>query len=105
MSNFVYDLTANNKFYLANGVTVALRCGVDEIVASFHEAETDRELRPFDSSKEPAILRQRLFLNDRLGARPECHDQIVDFFLRDEFLHFPLLNSNCRDPTVLLDRG
>jgi predicted O-methyltransferase YrrM len=45
ISNFVYDLTESSKFYLANGVAVALGCNVDEIVAFFHEAEADQELR------------------------------------------------------------
>src|SRR6185312_14336848 len=45
ISNFVYDLTESNKFYLANGVAVALGCGVDEIVMFFREAEADHDLR------------------------------------------------------------
>lgn len=45
ISNFVYDLTESNKLYLANGVAVALGCTVDEILALFGEAESDRDLR------------------------------------------------------------
>jgi predicted O-methyltransferase YrrM len=61
VSNFVYDLTESNKFYLANGVAVALGCGVDEIIAFFQEAEADQELRAhLIQNKSPPFFGRRL---------------------------------------------
>jgi predicted O-methyltransferase YrrM len=61
VSNFVYDLTESNKLYLANGVAVALGCGVDEITAFFQEAEADQELRAhLIESKSPPFFGRRL---------------------------------------------
>lgn len=60
-SNFVYDLTENNKFYLAYGVAVALGCSVDEIVALFREAEADQDLRShLIEHKSPPFFGRRL---------------------------------------------
>jgi hypothetical protein len=60
-SNFVYDLTESNKLYLANGVAVALGCGVDEIVALFGEAESDQDLRShLVERRSPAFFGRRL---------------------------------------------
>jgi len=61
VSNFVYDLTESNKFYLANGVAVALGCGVDEVVALFREAEADQDLRShLIANKSPVFFGRRL---------------------------------------------
>jgi predicted O-methyltransferase YrrM len=61
ISNFVYDLTESNKFYLANGIAVALGCGVDEIVALFLEAEANQDLRiHLAENKSPLFFARRL---------------------------------------------
>jgi predicted O-methyltransferase YrrM len=61
LSNFVYDLTDSNKFYLANGVAVALGCHVDEIVSLFQEAEADQRLRAhLIQNKSPPFFSRRL---------------------------------------------
>ena len=60
-SNFVYDLTESNKFYLASGVAVALDCNVDEIIALFREAEADQDLRAhLIENKSPRFFGRRL---------------------------------------------